>query len=197
MTLWLRVRRWRLCAACFIGVIVVIVALGDLVASLPALFSVRGLEIPVALLAPVALSTAIGHGLASGDELLESVAVRPIAWLDTAYVTIWMVGLLVVGAAVQTAGLAELGLAASRNGLGLVGLLLVARPVIGAAAAPAAPALAFVLLAFFGSDASGEPRWWAWTLTPWSDERSWVIGVGLLFVGIAISVRTWQAPWLR
>ena len=195
MTLWLKTRRAVSYTVVMAGVVVTVGALGDLTAPVPALIAARGLQIPVALLAPLALSIVVGYGLTAGDRSLESVAVRPIHVMDTAYVLVAAGSFLGAAALLQAAGQTDLGLAAGRNSLGFAGLLLIGRAALGGNAAPLVPVANTILFAFFGADPSGEPRWWAWMVTPQADELSWLVAVLTLAAGVSLSLVGWRSRY--
>lgn len=169
-------------------VLALLVVLGDFSASLPALASVRGLNVPLALITPLALSTMLGHALTRGDPSLESVSVRPVGVFDTALLAVTATGFLVAAACADLSGHAAYGLEAGRNAIGFVGLLLIGRSFFGQNAATAAPVLAVVLLAFFGADAAGEPRWWAWAMVDADQAGSWLAALSLGCIGIVLSL---------
>ena len=183
MTLWAATRRLVPTAVVSAVVVVLVVLLGEVSASIPALASARGLALPLALIAPLAVSSVLGYALTTGDPILESVSVRPIAVLDTALVIATSGALFVLLIMVDAAGYAAFGAEAARNTLGFVGLLLIGRRVIGRNAATALPIVLVVLLAFFGADSAGEPRWWAWPLVDAGQRASWAAMLILISTG--------------
>lgn len=160
-----------------------VVLLGEVSASIPALASARGLALPLALIAPLAVTSILGYSLTTGDPMVESVSVRPIAVLDTAYVIATSGAVFTLLIMVHATGYAAYGAEAARNTLGFVGLLLIGRAFIGPNAATALPIVVVVLLAFFGADAAGEPRWWAWALVDAGERASWAAMLILISVG--------------
>lgn len=189
MRSWLRVRRFRLTLGVEAGIAAVLLLAGGFSIPMPGLLAAQGLLVPIAMLAPLALSTVLAYGLTAGDELLEAVSSRPIAILDTALVYGMTLGLLGVGIALQVGGLTDLGAAAGRNGCGYVGLMLLGRRLVGGQAASLFPAGFALGVAAFGGDASGNPRWWAWLLADASDSRSWVLALALFAVAVVLLTR--------
>lgn len=195
MIWWLAIRRVRasLVAVGLLAGIVVVV--GELAITMPALGSLQGLAIPVSLLSPLIISTSVSHGLARGDEVVEAAAVRPVHRLDIVYAVSTALLVLGVMGGLQVAGWSALGLAAGRNAVGFIGLALIGRRIVGRDAAAVVPAAAAVLIAFFGGDTIGTPEWWAWIATPTSDIRSWLVAGGLLAVGaVAVGLASAQRP---
>ncbi len=183
MTLWLRVRRAPAAAFTIVGISAAVLLLGDLSASLPGLFALRGLAVPIALLVPLALSTVLGYGLSAGNPTIESVAARPVARLDACFALLVTLSALGVSALVQISGWSDFGYAAGRNALGYTGLMLIGRRLVGGDAGTLVPAAALLFVAAFGGDDSGRPRWWAWVVAPYADGLSWAFAVGLLLAG--------------
>jgi|BarGraNGADG00212_1021973.scaffolds.fasta_scaffold47680_2 hypothetical protein len=194
MNWWLAIRRVRASTIAVALLAAILVAVGGLAVTVPALFAVQGLALPVGLLAPLIVSTSVSHGLARGDETTEAVAVRPIILLDIGYAVVAAGVTLGVGAALHWTGWSNLGIEAGRNGIGFIGLALIGRRTLGRNAGAVVPAVVALLLAFFGGDASGRPQWWAWIVTPPDDPRSWAFAVGFLVVGVCLSMgRTGRA----
>ncbi len=184
MALWAKVRRIWVVGAVALAVLLTVLALGGLRLPVPAPLAVHGLAIPIAMLAPIALSTALAYGLQGGDYAMESVATRNLAAMDAGYalaVTTSTALVLLFGSAVGVG----LGAEAARNCLGYVGLLLIARPIGGLHAAGIVPAALAVLVAFFGADNSGDPRWWAWMFRDAGDVRSWLFASMIFSLGMA------------
>lgn len=183
MRLWLKVRRARASAIVILLTLGTIVLVGGISVPMPGILSFHGLAVPISLLAPLALSTTVGYGLNGGDDALESVAVRRVALLDTAYAVTAALVMLAAGVALQSMGLAALGYGAGRNALGFVGLVLVARRAVGGHAATLLPAAISLFAAVLGADAGGDARWWAWMVSAHDEPRSWVFAAGLLCLG--------------
>jgi hypothetical protein len=189
--LWLRVRRAPALAATIAGVVAVITLLGDVLVPIPALYAVHALTIPIALLAPLAVSTVLGYGLTTRDRAVESVSTRPLRVLDTAYALVSALTMFLAASLLAANPQGDLPLAAGRNALGYVGLLLIGRRTVGERAAPLVPTGLTLLCAFFAADPSGAPRWWAWMLTDASDPRSWALAGTCLVLGATASL-TWS-----
>lgn len=168
--------------------VMVLILLGGLYVPMPALTAMSGLAVPIALLAPLGLSTVVGYGLTAGDPTLESVAARPIRTYDTIYATGAALITLMAGVIFQAAGLADLGSAAGRNAVGFVGFVILARAAVGPFAAPLFPAGLALFCAFFGGNRFGEALWWAWMLAPASDERSWAIAGAAVLLGAVVEL---------
>lgn len=188
MTLWAATRRVVLNAFVSAAVVVMVWLLGDLTASIPALASARGLAVPLALIAPIVVSSLLGYSLTRGDAVVESASVRPIAALDAALVVVTSTAVFVALVALDATGQANYGAEAARNALGFAGLLLIGRACIGPNAATALPITFVVLLAFFGADAAGEPRWWAWAVVDSGEPASWTAALGLIGAGGVLEV---------
>lgn len=183
MRLWNKARRTALAGAAIAGSLAALVVIGDVTAPMPGLTAARGLAVPLALLAPLAVSIVVAYGLTAGDEALEAVASRNVVLLDLGYV--WATaGLVLLTAAVaECVGLTQLGLAAGRNSIGYAGLLLIGLVGAGRNAAALSPVALTILLAFFGGNRYGDPNWWAWMLIPQPVELSWLQAAMLLIIG--------------
>lgn len=188
MTLWAATRRVVLSIGVSAAVVAVVVAVGGITASIPALASARGVAVPLALIAPLALSSIVGYSLTTGEANLESVSVRPIAALDTALVVLTSFAVFALLVILDAARYAEYGAEAGRNAVGFSGLLLIGRAFLGTNAATALPIVVVVFLAFFGADHAGEPRWWAWALVNSGESSSWVAALGLITSGCALEL---------
>lgn len=189
MTLWLRVRHARTCAATIVAVAVAVVLAGTLFLPLPNLLGGPPLAVPLALLLPLAVSIVVAWGLTTGDPLLESVASRPLHLLDAAYaLATATLTLLTCTLAWQLVG-AELALAAGRNALGYVGLTLLGRRLLGSHAAGVLPAGCAVAVSLFGSGGDSRPRWWAWPLFPADNPIAWASAVALLVLGATVALK--------
>ncbi len=95
MIWWLAIRRVR-ASLVAIGLLAgIVVVVGELTITMPALGSLQGLALPVLLLSPLIISTSVSHGLARGDEVVEAAAVRPVHRLDIVYAV--STALLVLG----------------------------------------------------------------------------------------------------
>jgi len=183
LRLWAATRRVLVTVGVSALVVVLVVLLGGITASIPTLDSARGLALPLALIAPLALSTMVGYSLTTGDPTLESVSVRPMAVLDTASVVLAALAVSAALGMLDAAGYAEYGAEAGRNAIGFVGLLLIGRALVGPHAGTALPVIIVVLLAFFGADPAGEPRWWAWALVNSDQGSSWIAALLLIVSG--------------
>lgn len=189
MSLWLRVRRTNRSLVTAALVAFAVASIGETYLPLPEVLSGHGLRIPIALVAPLALSTVIGWSLTRGESRLEAVASRPLRMLD---------GFLILGIAVaELAALVIIGTlvsgslapAAGRNAVGYLGLLLIGLRTVGPRAAPMVP-IAFVMFAaLFGSGPGGLPSWWAWPAAEVNSVVSWILAMLLLGLGMGI----WQA----
>ena len=131
---------------------------------------------------------ALGWGLASGDWRLEAVSSRSIPRHDTFFVVAWVLVAAVVCGAIEGMGLSRYGYAAARNAIGCAGLLMVGRRVGGGTIGPLAPALFVLIVAAFGGDFEGNPRWWAWLVADGIDPRSWTLAVLTALIGTIASV---------
>jgi hypothetical protein len=189
LTIWLAVRRFWLILGVVAGITAVLLTVGSLNIPMPGLLSSQGLLVPIALLAPLALSTVLAFGLTAGDELLEMVSSRPILLLDTGLLYLTTALLLAIGFVLDATGLSDFGAAAGRNACGYVGLMLLGRRLAGGQAASLFPAGFALGAAAFGGDPSGNPRWWAWLLADASDDRSWLLAVGLFVVAAVLLTR--------
>lgn len=189
LILWLRVRRAKAIVVALGGFAVLTLLAGDVALAMPPLLASYGLSVPVVLLGPLSISTAVAWGLTSGDARLEQVSTRPILLFDVLLtvgpaVLACMFGLVVgVLAASPYAG------AAGRNALGYVGLLMVATPLVGARAGSLVAPFVVMVVALIGGDSSGHPRWWVWPLMPAGDAFAWIAVLSALLLGIAMTAR--------
>lgn len=187
MSLWLRVRRLRPIAVVTVLVSLIALLLGGLIIPLPSLGSLSGLRIPIALIAPLAVAVTVAWGLSIGAGPSERAAVRPIDRLDASFVAAIAGVTAVLLAAGEFAGVTTTGYAAARNALGYVGLMLLGRWLLGSHAASVVPVGWILLIAAFGSDGAGEPRWWVWPLLPWQDALSWAFSLAIFLTGLALA----------
>lgn len=193
MTLWLRVRRARACAATILAVTVAVALAGDWYLPLPNLLGGPRLAVPFATLIPLAVAIVVAWGLTAGDPLAEAVASRPLRLLDGAYALAAANLTLASCALARALGETDLALAAGRNALGYVGLALIGRRLLGPHAA-AALAVGFVLVAtLFGGGPDQQPRRWAWPLAAPDDALSWGIAAVFLLLGTAVALMRGEA----
>lgn len=187
MTLWLRVRRARVIALVVLAIAMVCVAFDGVLIPLPTLGSLRGLEVHVATLAPLAVAITLAWGLAMGEGALQRAPTRPIDLLDTAYAGIVAVLSAALFAACQALALSHVGVLAARDVIGYIGLMLLGRSLLGSNGAALLPVGMILLVAAFGADGSGDPRGWAWPVLPSSDQGSWVFALGAFAAGLVVS----------
>ena len=198
MSLWLRTRRANAIVATIVFLVAAFLAAGDLTLAMPAILASYSLAVPVVLLAPLALSSAVGWGLMSGDDRLERVSSRPISGMDAALATgvAGLVCFLALAAGAATGSMHVV--AAGRNALGYVGLMLVGRRLFGDRAGTLVPAAIAALAAVFGGDASGRPRRWVWVLASSDDPLAWAAALISLALGVVVTVVTpgMLTPWI-
>lgn len=194
MTLWLRVRRARACAATILAVTVAVALAGDRYLPLPNLLGGPRLAVPFATLIPLAVAIVVAWGRTTGDPLAEAVASRPLRLLDSAYALSAANLTLASCALARALGEGALALAAGRNALGYVGLTLIGHRLLGPHAA-AVLAVGYVVVAtLFGSGPDGQPRRWAWPLAAPDDAMSWGIAAVLLILGAAVALVRGETP---
>ena len=106
------------------AIVATVLAFGALPFPVPSVAAFMRAAWPVALLVPLALAIVLPWALATWDPRVESMATRPIALLDAAFVL--TVTTMVAWACVQVAtwGTRSSGIDAARNALGFVGLAL-------------------------------------------------------------------------
>lgn len=165
-----------------------LVAVRELTVSLPVFGSLSGIPVPVALLAPVVVVLMLAAGLATGDPLLEAVAARRIELLDIMLVVAATAAMAILFVLVQVVGWSPLGAAASRNAIGLAGMMLIGR-LLGLRLAALVPVAFLVLVAAFGSDGMGNPAWWAWPAATAASAESWAIAGALAVSGTLVAWR--------
>lgn len=194
MSLWLRARRAPLVAFAGVSVVGLVALTGQVVIPMPGLFNAAGLAVPIALVLPLLLSTALALGLAGGNISLEAAAARPVLALDVIFV------LVAAGSAVAGLFLIDgphhLGAAAARNVLGYVGLYGIGRRVFGEAAGATLPVAALLVMAAFGADASGHPRSWAWLLADGLDLRAFTVA-SLIWLAGTVGLGTSRSRLVR
>lgn len=186
MTLWLRAHRAHIVAMFAVATGLLVLASGD--SAVPILVLIHGrAATPLALLAPLLLSVAVGWMLTLGEPAAEATAVRPIKLVATA----WTLVAIFFGTAVcllaGTAG-APFGYAGARNTLGLSGLTLVGRHFLGRDAAAVVPAGLALISALLGTSAAGQVQAWAWIADPSASSRTWLIAGALLVIGVGVSL---------
>jgi hypothetical protein len=190
---WLRARRIRAIAASVSALAAVVLVAPSLAIPMPALFAAYGLSVPVVLLAPLAVSTALGWGLGADVPPLELGSTRQIGLFDRAYVVAVLACGSVLVLLVATAVGAPGALGAIRSLVAFTGLLLVGRQLLGGRAGSAVPAAVVLAMAVFGGDADGQPRPWAFPLAPEDSISSWLLSAGLLTLGVALLGRGTRA----
>ena len=188
VTLWLKARRARQIAASVAAAVIAIAGVGEIKISLPVFGELSGLQMPLALLAPVVLVLTLAAGLANGDPRVEAVASRRIALLDAVLVATATAALAVLCVVIQLVGFSTLGAAAARNAIGLAGILLLCRP-LGMRVAAIVPVGFLVFVAAFGSDGTGNPDWWAWAVASGANSGSWAIAAALAAAGLLVAWR--------
>lgn len=186
---WLRVRRLGGSIAVTVAVLAILGVVGDLSVPMFSLGSLADLALPVSMVAPVAIAIVVPWSLGRGDERLEGVAVRPVDHLDAALVLLLVVGFGATAAATEAVGLTTLGIEAGRNGLGLVGMALAARWLVGGEAAGLAPVAYVVLVGFFGGDSPRTAEWWAWLVRPAGSASAATQSIALLGLGLLLTAR--------
>lgn len=121
MIWWLRVR----CAPALIGALVVVVGVAALVPKsevpVPSVAGSLTSGLPFRYLVPLLPVLLILYGRARADDAPESVAVRPVRWLDACFMTAPVAVLLLASAFVPD------GVAVARNTAGYLGCALVLR----------------------------------------------------------------------
>lgn len=157
--------------------------LGDFAVPVP--LSFHPVAVPLALLLPLALSTASAYSLTSGDEMLEAVSSRPIRFMDCGLIGAVTVLAMAALLAIDQMSVLEIGAASARNAAGFVGLMFLGRSIVGGNAASLVPVAYAMFAIAFGTTAAGHARWWAWLLAPGSDGASWLFALALLIGGIA------------
>lgn len=189
MRLWSKVRRGRICVIVVAVALGLLVMLGDLTVSMPALTAFRGVTLPISLLAPLSLPISLAWGLANGDPAAESVASRLLAWYDTALAVGMAAAFAAAAVGLQRVGLTELGVAAARNVFGYVGMMLMGRWLFGRESAAVLPVGFVVVAAAFAGDTIEDAAWWAWFVRPVQDPASWNQAVAWFGLGVVASLR--------
>lgn len=188
MSLWLRVRRTRICALTIVGVAVTLLLTRGWSLKLPNLLGGPILIIPIALLLPLALAIAVAAGLTTGDPAVEAVASRPLPLLDAGYALSTAALMLVTALLVQRIVPLEPALAAGRNAVGYIGLTLIGRRISGAQTAAILPVAFAVITALISSSEQGETHLWAWHIATAYDRLSWGIAGTLLLAGMGLTL---------
>lgn len=158
MIWWLRVR----CAPALIGALVVVVGVAALVPKsevpVPSVAGSLTSGLPFRYLVPLLPVLLILYGRARADDAPESVAVRPVRWLDACFMTAPVAVLLLASAFVPD------GVAVARNTAGYLGCALVLRWL-------STPRLSIALITFLpfavvslGGGGGSQSAWWAWPL---------------------------------
>ncbi|HJQ87528.1 MAG TPA: hypothetical protein VJ820_08720 [Propionibacteriaceae bacterium] len=184
MTIWLAVRHVRLLLGVVVGLALAAIVTGNFAVPVP--ISLEPVAVPVALMLPLALSTAAAYSLGAGDELLEAVSARPLGVMDSCLIgglTAVAIALLL---AIDQIGVNPLGTAAARNTAGFIGLMYFGRLIVGGFAASLTPVAYMMVAIAFGTTAAGQVRWWAWPLAPGNDSESWLIALAFLMGGITV-----------
>ncbi len=198
MRYWLEVRGSRAGAVTVVTLLVLLVVVGDLAIPMLSLAAFAEYALPVSLVAPVVLAIFVTWSLARGDERLEGVAVMPVAGVDAVLVLGITGSFACVAVVFDIATITHLGVEAARNAIGLVGLALMLRWLVGSDVAGVLPVAYVVIVAFFGGETPRTAEWWAWLVRPAGSTTALVQAAALFAAGLIVtSLGRREPPALR
>jgi hypothetical protein len=171
------------------GLVVGLAMTRTLAVPLPSLLGGTQAPVPIAVIAPVGVAIVLAYALASGNPDLERVASRPLPWFDAAYVLAAASATLAACVLGDVLAGEQRGAQAGRNALGYIGLMMLARGVVGATSAAIVPATFVILATLFRGATARWATWWTWPLASPADVASWAVVLTLLLVGVAVSAR--------
>lgn len=163
MIWWLRVRRVHPVLTASVGAFLLLTCvLRDNAVVLPAISVSSGNSVALAFFTPLLVVGAVGQCLDARLVSAELTGLRPVAWMDTALVTVAM-GVVLTGAAAAATLLdATAAAQAGRNAAFLTGLLLSVRGFFGRAAIMLPLCWVFAVV-FFGRESAASYHGWAVT----------------------------------
>lgn len=185
MSLWLKVRRWRITLVVLTATVLLLLLTEGTKVSIPSLLQGLTFPVPLGLFLPIGIAIAVGSGLTSGDLELERVASRPLGALDAIYALSVAACLIAVAGLIALTDDSGVAVAAGRNGAGLIGMTLVARAWLPISLTGALPAAMVVAASLFGRVDGGETAIWAWPVAGAHDGIAYGIALGFLILGSA------------
>lgn len=158
MNWWLRTRSAPALLAALTVVIGVATLVPDSEVPVPSIAGSLSTGLAFRNLVPLLPVLVILHGQVRADGASESVAVRPVQWLDTGFMITAVTALFLASVVVPD------GVATARNTAGYLGCALVLRWLSTPRLSLALIACLPFAVASLGSRAGGQPAWWAWPL---------------------------------
>ena len=187
MTWWLKVRAAWAVATTAVATVCLGMLIGNAQLPIPALTGRSG-NFLIGHLIPVLPAAVLLYGIGRTDTRLESVAVRSMRTLDSAW------ALLTTALSAMAAVLAylltnqDITLVVGRNIFGYIGIAMLFAALFGPRVAAALTAVVPIALAAAGWTPSGRPQPWAWPLLPATSGVGLVSAVFLLALGIALKL---------
>ena len=190
MIWWLAARRAGATLLGLLALSVSMLAVQQVILPAPNLAGGYGAGVQAALAMPAVTASLLIASLTGGDPLLESAATRQLPIIERAYLVAFTVVPLCIASVAALASQEALPAASARNVLGMIGIGLLARPILGTAAAAPDPVAYMLFVAVLGQPTAGaRPEPWAWPLASAADRPAALLA-GVLFVaGITV------APW--
>ncbi|MFE0178038.1 hypothetical protein ACFWZ2_37585 [Streptomyces sp. NPDC059002] len=183
MIWWLRVRSAPALLAALALVVGVAVLVPDSEVPVPSVAGSLSSGLPFRYLVPLLPVLLILYGQARADGASESVAVRPVRWLDTCFMTATVTALVLASAFVPD------GVAVARNTAGYLGCALVLRwlstPRLSLALITCLP---FAVVSL-GGRGGGQSAWWAWPLHEGTAPFAGACAAVFFGAGLALSFR--------
>lgn len=185
MIWWARTRTWQRILVGVGACLLLTLTLGTVLLPLPGIGATQVVA-PFAMLVPLGLSTSLAYGLGSNDRILRATAIRRIRALDVILILIVLASYGL--ASVLIAGPDRVAVAGARNALAFVGVSLAVERFTNWGTGSLAPVIATILVAAFGGDAQGQPRWFAFILEPATDNRAAWLSAAVFVAGLCAFV---------
>jgi hypothetical protein len=188
VTWWLLGHRIRLVVGLVAlqTVVLAAVAAGWVSVMIPTPFRIGAEPTPLVALVPLVVVGGLVTGLATDDIASpRTVARRDQGVLHVALV-VSVIGAAIV-AALISAGDAAIGAVAARNLIGLTGMALLVRPLVGSAASVGVVAAFLVAAMLFGPGPAGSAGWWAWPIHAPASGISGVLAGSCLLGGLMVT----------
>jgi hypothetical protein len=171
---WLAARR---AGPTLVGLVVLSVsmlAVQQVILPVPNLAGGYGAGVQAALAIPAVTASLLIASLTGGYPVLESAATRQMPIIERAYLVAFAGVPVCIASAAALASQETLPVASARNVLGMIGIGLLARPLLGTVAAASAPVAYMIFVAVLGQPITGarpEPWLGRWPSPPISSRR--------------------------
>ncbi len=198
MTWWLASRRAGLVLCGLLVLSLGLLAAQTVVLPAPNLIDGYGAGVQAALAMPTLVASLVLASLSGGDPAAEATSTRRLAIVERGYVLGCVAApVAIVGIAAAATG-ELLPATSARNMIGMLGVGLLARPLLGARTAAAIPVVYMLFVAVLGQPAGARhAAAWAWPLAPATDRPAMLLAAVLFVSGLVVGCgqfrsRRWQ-----